>query len=49
MTQLNEENNNDITPEVKAQFSSFIAPFFSKYHRDRCYLAAILILKKIKY
>jgi len=38
MTQLNEENNNDITPEVKAQFSSFIAPFFSKYHRDRCYL-----------
>lgn len=41
MTQLNEENNNDITPEVQSQFSSFIEPFFSKYHRDRCYLALI--------
>ena len=42
MTQLNEENNNDITPEVKAQFSSFIEPFFSKYHRERCYPGLIL-------
>jgi DNA sulfur modification protein DndB len=37
MTQLNEDNNNDITPEMQAKFSSFIEPFFSKYHRDRCY------------
>ena len=42
MSQLNEENNNDITPEVKAQFSSFIEPFFSKYHRERCYPGLIL-------
>jgi DNA sulfur modification protein DndB len=42
MTQLNEENNNHITPEVKAQFSSFIEPFFSKYHRERCYPGLIL-------
>ena len=42
MTQVNEDNNNDITPEVKAQFSSFIEPFFSKYHRERCYPGLIL-------
>jgi DNA sulfur modification protein DndB len=37
MTQANEDNNNDITPEVQSKFSSFIEPFFSKYHRYRCY------------
>lgn len=37
MIQTNGDNNNDITPELKAQFGSFIDSFFSKYHRDRCY------------
>jgi len=37
MAQINEDTNNIVPPEVKAQFSGFIEPFFSKYHRDRCY------------
>ncbi|MFN6513556.1 MAG: DNA sulfur modification protein DndB [Nostoc sp. CreGUA01] len=37
MAPINEDTNNIVPPEVKAQFSGFIEPFFSKYHRDRCY------------
>ncbi|AFZ23641.1 DGQHR domain-containing protein [Cylindrospermum stagnale PCC 7417] len=37
MSQPSEENNNDITPEMQAKFSAFMEPFFSKYHRERCY------------
>ncbi|MFN6528569.1 hypothetical protein [Nostoc sp. ChiSLP03a] len=37
MVQPIEDANNNISPQIKAQFSSFIEPFFSQYHRDRCY------------
>ncbi|MEH1842268.1 MAG: DNA sulfur modification protein DndB [Nostoc sp.] len=37
MAQPNEDGSNSISPQIKAQFSSFIEPFFSQYHRDRCY------------
>ena len=37
MSQPIEDSNNSISPQMKAQFSSFIEPFFSQYHRDRCY------------
>lgn len=37
MTQANQDGINMVPSEVKAQFSSFIEPFFSKYHRERCY------------
>ncbi|MEH1786728.1 DNA sulfur modification protein DndB [Nostoc sp.] len=37
MAQPIEDDNNSISPQIKAQFSSFIEPFFSQYHRDRCY------------
>ncbi|WP_322738129.1 hypothetical protein [Nostoc sp. DedQUE12b] len=37
MGQPIEDDNNSISPQIKAQFSSFIEPFFSQYHRDRCY------------
>ncbi|MEH1872330.1 DNA sulfur modification protein DndB [Nostoc sp.] len=37
MTQPIEDGNNSISPQMKAQFSSFIEPFFSQYHRERCY------------
>jgi DNA sulfur modification protein DndB len=35
MTQPNEDYS--IGYEVQAKFSAFIEPFFSKYHRERCY------------
>jgi DNA sulfur modification protein DndB len=37
MAQVNEDMNDRVPPEVKTQFSSFIEPFFSQYHRERCY------------
>jgi DNA sulfur modification protein DndB len=37
MAQTNEDSSNKFPPEVKTQFSAFIEPFFSQYHRDRCY------------
>ena len=37
MAQTNEDSNNSVPAEVKAQFSTLIEPFFSQYHRDRCY------------
>ncbi|WP_375511978.1 DNA sulfur modification protein DndB [uncultured Nostoc sp.] len=37
MAQPIEDGSNSISPQMKAQFSSFIEPFFSQYHRDRCY------------
>lgn len=37
MNETNQDSNNNVSPEIKAQFSSFIEPFFSQYHRDRCY------------
>jgi DNA sulfur modification protein DndB len=42
MTQANQDNTNIVSSEVKAQFSAFIEPFFSQYHRDRCYPGLIL-------
>jgi DNA sulfur modification protein DndB len=35
MTQPNEDYS--INPEAQAKFSTFVEPFFSKYHRERCY------------
>ena len=37
MAQSNENINNSVSSEVKAQFSAFIEPFFFEHHRDRCY------------
>ncbi len=37
MAQTNEDSNNSVPPEEKASFSSLIEPFFSQYHRERCY------------
>jgi DNA sulfur modification protein DndB len=37
MTETSQDSNNHISPELQAQFSGFIEPFFSKYHRERCY------------
>ncbi|WYM00623.1 MAG: DNA sulfur modification protein DndB [Gloeotrichia echinulata DVL01] len=37
MTQTNQDSNNSVSSAVKAEFSGFIEPFFSQYHRDRCY------------
>ena len=37
MAEINENINNSVYGEVKAKFSAFIEPFFSQYHRDRCY------------
>ncbi len=37
MAQTNEDSNNSVPSEEKASFSSLIEPFFSQYHRERCY------------
>ncbi|MCV3217276.1 DNA sulfur modification protein DndB [Plectonema radiosum NIES-515] len=37
MDQSNENINNSVSGEVKAQFRAFIEPFFFEHHRDRCY------------
>ncbi|MEC4815405.1 MAG: DNA sulfur modification protein DndB [Scytonema sp. PMC 1069.18] len=42
MPSIDEDSNNNTSPEVKAQFSALIEPMFSHYHRDRCYLGLIL-------
>jgi DNA sulfur modification protein DndB len=38
MDSINQDNANTVSPEAKAKFTSFIEPFFSQYHRERCYL-----------
>jgi DNA sulfur modification protein DndB len=42
MVQPNESTNNSVPSEVKAKFSTFIEPFFTEYHRARCYPGLIL-------
>ncbi|OCQ97794.1 hypothetical protein BCD64_06765 [Nostoc sp. MBR 210] len=37
MVNVNQDSANTISPEVQAKFNTFIEPFFSKYHRERCY------------
>ncbi|MBD2356269.1 DNA sulfur modification protein DndB [Tolypothrix sp. FACHB-123] len=37
MAQIDKNNNNHVPPEVKAQFSTFLAPFFEEHYRDSCY------------
>jgi DNA sulfur modification protein DndB len=32
---------NTISPELQRDFSAFLEPLFTKYHRDRCYPALI--------
>ncbi len=39
MSQVNEDSN--VPPEVKTEFRALIEPFFSMYHRERCYLGLI--------
>ncbi|MBD2134778.1 DNA sulfur modification protein DndB [Sphaerospermopsis sp. FACHB-1094] len=34
---MNEDSNNNLSPEIKAKFSSFVAPFFEENYRDSCY------------
>ncbi|WP_353929586.1 DNA sulfur modification protein DndB [Okeanomitos corallinicola TIOX110] len=34
---MTQPENYNINPDLQAQFSSFIEPFFSKYHRESCY------------
>jgi DNA sulfur modification protein DndB len=37
MTDISQDSINSISPELQAQFRGFIEPFFSEYHRERCY------------
>jgi DNA sulfur modification protein DndB len=37
MDQAYDDSTNSVPPDVKTQFSALIEPFFSQYHRDRCY------------
>jgi DNA sulfur modification protein DndB len=37
MAQINENIENIVSPEVKAQFSTVVAPFFSAHYRESCY------------
>jgi DNA sulfur modification protein DndB len=41
MVHIQEDSTNSVPSEVKGNFSALIEPFFSKYHRDRCYLGLI--------
>lgn len=38
---MNQDSADTISPELQAQFSQFIEPFFSKYHRSRCYVGLV--------
>ncbi|MBW4670347.1 MAG: DNA sulfur modification protein DndB [Cyanomargarita calcarea GSE-NOS-MK-12-04C] len=37
MAQINEDAANTVPSETKSQFNTFLEPFFSQYHRERCY------------
>ncbi|MBD2343189.1 DNA sulfur modification protein DndB [Anabaena subtropica] len=37
MVNINQDSANTIPPEVRGKFNAFLEPFFSKYHRERCY------------
>lgn len=37
MVNINQDGANTIPPEVQANFNAFLEPFFSQYHRERCY------------
>ncbi len=37
MTQTNQDNNNNVSSEIKANFSTLVAPFFEAHYRDSCY------------
>jgi DNA sulfur modification protein DndB len=37
MVNINQDGANTIPPEVQAKFNGFLEPFFSQYHRERCY------------
>lgn len=34
---MNGDSHNNLSPEIKAKFSSFVAPFFEENYRDSCY------------
>nr|WP_242056277.1 MULTISPECIES: DNA sulfur modification protein DndB [unclassified Nostoc] len=46
MVNTNQDAENNISPEIQAKFNSFIEPFFSKYHRERCYPGLIFMQGK---
>ncbi|MEH1805363.1 DNA sulfur modification protein DndB [Nostoc sp.] len=37
MTQTNQDSNNNVLPDIKAKFSTLIAPLFEDHYRDSCY------------
>ncbi|MBN3887332.1 MAG: DGQHR domain-containing protein [Nostoc sp. JL34] len=37
MAQTNQDSNNSVSPEIKAKFSTLVAPFFEDHYRDSCY------------
>jgi DNA sulfur modification protein DndB len=37
MTQTNQDNNNNVSPEIKANFITLVAPLFSEDHIESCY------------
>ncbi|MEA5569205.1 hypothetical protein [Anabaena sp. UHCC 0399] len=41
MNNINHDSANTISPEIQAEFSTFIEPFFFKYHRERCYTGLV--------
>ena len=41
MSQVNEDSKDNVPPEIKTEFRALIEPFFSQYHRERCYLGLI--------
>ncbi|WP_414541224.1 DNA sulfur modification protein DndB [Nostoc sp. CCY0012] len=37
MAQTNEDSNNSVSPDIKANFSSVVAPLFSEHYLESCY------------
>ncbi|MBD2212364.1 DNA sulfur modification protein DndB [Nostoc linckia FACHB-104] len=37
MAQTNQDSNNNVSPEIKANFSSVVAPLFSEHYLESCY------------
>ncbi|WP_414690103.1 DNA sulfur modification protein DndB [Nostoc sp.] len=37
MTQTNQDSNNNVSPEIKANFITLVAPLFSENHIESCY------------
>ncbi|MBH8565784.1 DNA sulfur modification protein DndB [Nostoc sp. CENA67] len=48
MAQTNEDSNNSVTPEVKAKFSTLVAPLFSEHYLESCYAGLVFYQGKRK-